>query len=701
MASGSIISVPNKYQLCNYGSFMLLEVRGPGLSDIHYGDGRLDGAWARHGHFVLLKEDGQVISAERISCTWRPYAIEAEFEFPGGCRISQKSWVDHPFVHSKCTIQGDTQGAKLAIEGSSFAAAKVFVSPENSIITEEMDPSFKPLALEISPTITPDQVLLSANGENWTEQDFIWSEGKTHYRLIYNSLPQELTISAHLSETPEFLSAQQWKSTRKREGDVKNEWISAYLNEYPDIECPDPRIRDLFQMCLYVQRSNVMLPGGMLPYSFVVPSKITYPMWWMWDTAFHSMIDAWMMDPTLAYGNLLNHTILQSRKGCIPDAAGKYYSDTGEGKWIHPEHYDDFPPASTGPCNQGIAVWDVYQKTGNLDLLKRLYPHLVMYERWLVDEKASGIDPDLIAFKNWWDVGWDSSKRMGKTGHPADNIDWDLPIVPVEGNVFLCILRDTLSKIAQILGDQPRSSEYSKASDRTRQAIDKFLWNEQAGFYFDILPEGRMLNVWTPAGFTPLLAKIPDAERYNRMREHLLDPNKFWTKYPLPTLSMDDEDFNVNSWWEGCTWPVINWLVNDGLFDYDPETGLKLLMKTIDMMTCKGYPTCSEYYNPLNGEPGGAADQGWGAMPVDLILHRIFGLYHSPDRLVLNPYLPDEWNEASVRNIPAAGTSIDLRYEKRDGELKAIVKNTGSKPMTVVFKNSEAVLEPSIEKQIG
>ena len=697
MHSDHIVSVPNKSQLSNYRSKLLLNVVGPGLRDIRVASGRLARGCKPHGHLVLLRGGGEVVKAKRTKCDWKPYRVTAEFEFPGGPHVKQRSWVDWPFVHSNMTIEGDLAGARLAAEGVSFQEAKAFVSRWGSVIVEEMDPAFKPFVLEVASSVSPESVVLSSDGKNWQQTDFAWSEDAVHYRMIFDGNPRELTISAHLGKTSEFLGREQWECARGREDEVEREWIDAYRDQFPDIDCPDPRFRDLVQYCYYVHRSGVIDPGGMLPYPYVVPSKVTYPAWWMWDTAFHAVVDAWMKDPSVAHGDLLNHTTLQTRKGCIQDAAGEFVAVTGQGRWINPQQYDNFPPPSTGPCVTGIAVWDVYQKTGSLDFLKRMYPHLVLYERWLVSEKASGLDPDLIAYKNWYDVGWDDSKRWGKTGMkdvPDAKVDWDLPVVPVDGNVFLAMLRDTLSEAADLLRDVDRARDYADKSERTRRAIERHMWNDDERFYFDVLPDGRMLSVWTPAGFVPLLAGMCCPDRYHLLREHLLDPNKFWCKYPLPTLSLDDEYFSTTNWWRGGTWPVINWQVNEGVFRYDPETGLRLLLSTVEMMTNGGRPTCNEFYNPIDGRPSGAVDQGWGAMPVDLILRRLFGLSPMPDRLQLSPYLPADWPEARVKNVFAAGTSVDIGYTRSGDGFAAHLANTGEKPILICSESGEVKLGP-------
>ncbi|MDO8683747.1 MAG: trehalase family glycosidase [Armatimonadota bacterium] len=704
MASERIISIPNKSHLSNYGSKLVLNVIGPGLRDIHYASGRLARGQKPHAHLVLVKDNGEVVQAKRVSLNWTPYQIQAEFEFPDGLRVIQRSWVDTPFVHSAITFKGALPaGAKLAAQGVSYQEAKVFVTPRKTVMLEEMDPAFKPFVLEIASTVTPNTVQLSVDGKNWKDADFEWSRELVHYRMIFDRLPRQMILSAHLGKLSNPISVKDWQRSIGRERAVKREWLRAYDEEFPDVDCPDERIRRLMQYCFYVHRSGVFTLEGMLPYPFVAPSKITYPAWWMWDTAFHSIVDAWMKDPSVAFGDLLNHTILQTRKGCIQDAAGEYYADTGVLKWVHPEQYDNNPPPSTGPCVTGIAVWDVYQKTGSLDFVKRIYPHLVIYEDWLIKEKPSKLDPDLIAYHNWCDVGWDDSKRWGKSGMSdmKDAVDWDLPVIPVDGNVFLLILRDILSKLSDLLGDTERRREYAEKAARTRRAIDQRMWNEQEGFYFDILPDGKMLSVWSPAGFVPLLAGIPGTDTYQRLREHLLDPKKFWAKYPLPTLSLDDEHFSNTNWWRGAMWPVINWQVNEGVFKYDKELGLRLLMATIDAMTKDGYPTCAEHYNPVQGKGGGAVDQGWAAMPADLILRRIYGIIAKPDSVELNPYLPADWPEAFVRNVFVAGTSIELHYVRSGSALKAAVKNTGhQKDITITSGAKRLVLAPGVEGMI-
>jgi glycogen debranching enzyme len=391
--------------------------------------------------------------------------------------------------------------------------------------------------------------------------------------------------------------------------------------------------------------------------------------------------------------------MFQSRAGCIMDAGGLFYGDTGDGKWIAPDYYDEANNPSTGPCVTGIAVWDVYQKTGSLDFLKRMYPHLVMYERWITKAKASGIDPDLIAYHNWFDVGWDDSKRWGKgwvgnTKYP--DIDWDFPVAPVDANVFFMKLRENLSKMAALLGDADRASDFADKTKKTANAIDRLMWNETKGYYFDLLPKGRMSDVWTPAGLLPMMAGIPSKDKYARLREHLFDPKKFWSKYPLPTIVPDDETFTMNMW-SGGVWICVNWQVLQGLFDYDADAASQLLWRTIDMMTHNGHPVCSEYYGPKEGEPKGGHDYGWTTLVMDLILRHIAGINPKGDRVELTPRLPADWPEMHLGNIFVLGTNLDIRYTRSANGLKAMIRNNGAKAVQIVLGGEPMDLRPASE----
>jgi hypothetical protein len=192
------------------------------------------------------------------------------------------------------------------------------------------------------------------------------------------------------------------------------------------------------------------------------------------------------------------------------------------------------------------------------------------------------------------------------------------------------------------------------------------------------------------------MAGIPGKDKYARMREHLFDPKKFWSKYPLPTIIPDDETFTMNMW-SGGVWVNVNWQVLEGLFDYDTEAAVQLLWRTIDMMTHNGHPVCSEYYGPKEGEPKGGQDYGWTTLVMDLILRRVAGISPKGNKVELHPCMPADWPEMHVRNVFVLGTNLDIRYIRSGSALKATVRNNGAKAVLIVSGSELNTLLPDTE----
>ena len=69
-------------------------------------------------------------------------------------------------------------------------------------------------------------------------------------------------------------------------------------------------------------------------------------------------------------------------------------------------------------------------------------------------------------------------------------------------------------------------------------------------------------------GFYPMIHGIPTIDQAQRMVAHLLDPKKFWTRYPVPTLAQDSTDYGPTRYWSGRAWPPVNFHILRGLMRY-------------------------------------------------------------------------------------------------------------------------------------
>jgi glycogen debranching enzyme len=257
-----------------------------------------------------------------------------------------------------------------------------------------------------------------------------------------------------------------------------------------------------------------------------------------------------------------------------------------------------------------------------------------------------------------------------------------------------------ISDIARILGEDNTHQTFLDKAVKTHEALGRVFWDEEEGFFFDRAEDGVFARVYTPAAFILLLAEVPTEEQYEKMKEKLLDSKKFWTKYPLSTVSVEDDTFDPENYWRGPAWLIVNYEVMDGLFEYDPESAFKLFFKTIDLLTNTGDPTSREHYNCLTGAGGGALDYAWDGIMNKLIINRILGVRPYPEKVLLEPFLPKELDNIAIENLGVAGTRMNVAYLKKEGIWTATVKNNGGKTLLVEYEKENFVIEPGNEMSL-
>jgi glycogen debranching enzyme len=102
----------------------------------------------------------------------------------------------------------------------------------------------------------------------------------------------------------------------------------------------------------------------------------------------------------------------------------------------------------------------------------------------------------------------------------------------------------------------------------------------------------------------------------------LTDERQFWSRYPVPTVALNDPKYNPNQMWRGPAWVNVNYLLIEGLqrSGYAEVAG-ELRRRTLDLM--RGRDDIYEYYHPETGEnpPLAASTFGWSsAMFIDLAI---------------------------------------------------------------------------------
>ncbi|MBI4278892.1 MAG: glycogen debranching protein [Armatimonadetes bacterium] len=358
----------------------------------------------------------------------------------------------------------------------------------------------------------------------------------------------------------------------------------------------------------WVMRAGLLSTRYHLTREALVPSKVHYVGVWQWDAFFHALAYR-HVDPQLACDQcrvVLDH---QRLDGMLPDAV---FDEGTVGRLTHPVH-----AAVTKPPVAAWVVWRIYEASGEREFLEEVYEPLCQWNRWWF---THDIDGDGIP-------QYDHPFSSGLDDSPL----WDdgLPVESPDLATYLVIDMEHLAKIAGAIGEIEEARRWMERSAALSHRLVEHFYDEASGVFWAVRPGTHArIPVLTPFNLYPLWTGRLPGRIAARLVEHLTDSEKFWTRYPIPTVAKSDPTYNPSQMWRGPTWVNINYIFVDALRRAGyRDVARTLADRTLEMVT-RG-PDAREYYHPETGEsPAGAAPCfGWtAALFVDLAIQRSRGL---------------------------------------------------------------------------
>jgi hypothetical protein len=352
-----------------------------------------------------------------------------------------------------------------------------------------------------------------------------------------------------------------------------------------------------------------------LPYHFYRPSLDKYsPDQWLWDSGSH-MITWSHRNVTNSILDLRTMLQFQQENGRIPEqiywgdrtpeenaAILKQYSNT---------QFNDITQMPVLP----YSLRSMYNVTKDTAIIKEfLYP-LVDFFQWWRNKRDLG--DGLVVVLHNWESGIDASPAYDPAFHvyvtelnetswgwmyPKFHevvesyrfiYDWDQdkilarkakPPVPAEIDTWF-VMKDLavncvyasgwkiLSDLAFEIDDKNTAEYCLNQYHISANAIVKNMYQPTQGHFqslyidWDGIEKPSIAN--TIQNLFPLLLYDLPQEKIDLIVNQLSDPNKFASKYAIPTVSMDDPQFwatyDVNLMWRGPVWGFTNWFILEGL----------------------------------------------------------------------------------------------------------------------------------------
>jgi putative isomerase len=361
------------------------------------------------------------------------------------------------------------------------------------------------------------------------------------------------------------------------------------------------RYRDHYYYAWWVMSNNLVAPSGHVLHEAMMPSKMQYVGIWNWDACFHALAFR-HVDPELARNQLRTMLALQLPDGMIPDAV---YDEAVVASIEHPLRAE-----VTKPPIMAWAALKLDETDPDPKFLQEIYVPLVRWNAWwfsMNDDDADG----LVQYNHPYSSGLDDSPLW----------EYGMPVESPDLNTYLCVQMGSLAMMAETLGMEAEGGMWRRrAASIVRRMIEDF-WDEEAGV-FRALHDHQPIPVVTPFNLYPLwTGQLPDNIQ-QRLIDHLTNPDEFWGKYAIPSVSRNDPAFDPETMWRGPVWANINYFFIEALRQVGEQALAHTLReRTLDLIM--GQPGIHEYYNAKTGKPPATAANAFGwtaAVFIDLAI---------------------------------------------------------------------------------
>lgn len=136
-----------------------------------------------------------------------------------------------------------------------------------------------------------------------------------------------------------------------------------------------------------------------------------------------------------------------------------------------------------------------------------------------------------------------------------------------------------LSILADKLGKEDDKAEYKKDTERLTEALNKYSWDEDSGYYSYVLHNesmeptekfrtdgGENLNKGLD-GIYPIIAGVCDENQKAKIIAHLTDEKEMHTPFGISAVDKSASYYKVNGYWNGNIWFPHQWFIFKSMLD--------------------------------------------------------------------------------------------------------------------------------------
>jgi hypothetical protein len=521
-----------------------------------------------------------------------------KIEISGNC-INSKDW------------RGEVGGEKITQQNGNFIILK-----DKNVFPNILD---KGLTMAIGGNIEPDEMTLEPAGTY-----------KLKYKVEIPTYTSRKLIFACAIDPEEQIALENLKTVLAQNDPTalnRKDWKNFFENDVPHFSCSDKGLEELYGFRWFLLKfSTAGGDLGYFKYPVVMEGRQAYQTYCCYSAPFMAFDMNWAIDPNIGFGHIANMIYSAYEDGRFP-----WYTSprTNRVKLHH--------NSKTGLSLLPHTAWKHYLIHGNKEKLEEIYPGMKKnIDWWIADRDADG--DGLFVIDHQLETGMDDLSRWEEEN---PNLRYDA--IDATSYAYANIL--AVSNMARVLEKYDEEIYFRNYANKTKNAVNYLLWNEEDESYRDRHPDSKELSkTMCITTFYPFFAGIGTEQNLDVFRKHLLNPEQFWLPNPVPALPKDDPNFNPTSFWEGPSWPAATSHVLEAFatsaktLDRSLLTDASELIKKAVKNHLQPRADFFERYNPITGEPLSHFRDYMHSWWIDIIIRHVVGFEpHEDGRIELDP----------------------------------------------------------------
>lgn len=325
-----------------------------------------------------------------------------------------------------------------------------------------------------------------------------------------------------------------------------------------------------------------------------------------------------------------------------------------------------------------LAVGEYWRQTGDVALVKSLWPNLTRAWEW---SKATDLDGD----------GLMENPAAGAGALEVGDLQIGILSDVYLSGVWIASL-DRFARMAEVMGEPGVGAAARSVRTKALATVEAKLWMPALRQYaFALLQDGTVNENLTAWPATAMAFDLLDSNRGAEMAARLAS-SAIMTDWGARPLSAESRLFDPLHYNNGAVWPFVTGFAALAQYRYHNAPAgwfaLQAIARTgFDQALGRNPEVISgRLYKPLDT----AVPQQFFATSMVLtpLLRGLLGIdVDAPARRVtLAPHLPPDWDAVTVDHIPVGAGQMSVQLRRTSGRITASITRTGdATPLEVVF----------------